>query len=108
MLFRSIAPGAPSWKQRAASPLVHSWWVLYGIVPLVSSLAGVGSILDNLRTALDNGLDQSATTRATAQQIVDGRITSLIGGLAQAAAAVVFLLLVRQQTARHMRCTGEA
>ena len=103
-----IAPGDPTWKRRAVSPLVHSWWVLYGIVPLVSTVASVGSIVDNLRTAIDNGLDQSATTQAAAQQLVDGRFANLASGLAQTAAAVVFLLLVRQQTARHMRCTGEA
>ena len=91
------------WYERVRPGLL-----LYGIVPLVSTVAGVGSIVDNLRTAIDNGLDQSATTQAAAQQLVDGRNLNLVSGLAQTAAAIVFLLLVRQQTARHMRCTGEA
>ncbi|MFZ9630127.1 MAG: DUF4328 domain-containing protein [Ilumatobacteraceae bacterium] len=103
-----IAPGDSSWKQRPVSPLVHAWWALYGLVPLVSSVVSISSVWDSIRTALESGFDESDTTRAAAQTLVDGRVTGLITGLAQTVAAVVFMLLVRQQTARHMRCTGEA
>lgn len=104
----TIAPGDPSWKQRPASPLIHAWWALYGLVPLIGGIVGISSFWDTIRTAIENGLDESDTTRASAQALVDGRITSMVTGVAAAVAAVVFMMFVRQQTARHMRCTGEA
>ena len=70
-----------------------------------SASASLSAEAEKLRT---DAQAQKAATQAAAQQLVDGRNLNLVSGLAQTAAAIVFLLLVRQQTARHMRCTGEA
>lgn len=101
-----VAAGDPSWKQRPVSPLIPTWWALYGIVPIVGAVLGISAAWDSLLTAIE-GDDVDATVSA-AQSLVDGRVVTALSGIAQVAAAVVFMMIVRQLSERHMRCIGEA
>ncbi|MGA0895604.1 MAG: DUF4328 domain-containing protein, partial [Ilumatobacteraceae bacterium] len=103
-----IAPSDPSWKQRSASPLLQVWWVLFGLVPVIGVAVGISAAWDGLQTAIENGFDETEAATANAQSAFDGRIGSLLGGLAQVAAAAIFMVIVRQLAERHMRCTGES
>ncbi|MFM7251954.1 MAG: DUF4328 domain-containing protein [Ilumatobacteraceae bacterium] len=103
-----VAPADPSWKQRPVTPLLHVWWVLYGLLPIVGAAVGLSAAWDVLRTAIENGFDEANAATVTAQSLVDGRVGNVVGGLAQVAAAAIFMVIVRQLAERHMRCTGEA
>lgn len=103
-----VAPADPSWKQRPASPLLHAWWALYGLVPIVGAVLGLSAAWDVLQTAIENGFDEGDAATTAAQSLVDGRTGTIVGGLAQVAAAAVFMVFVRQLAERHMRCTRES
>lgn len=89
----------PSWKQRAVSPLVHAWWVLYGLVPLVGLVTSV-NVVSQFRTSDDIG--------SYAEQLDRFGVLNSVLGLFMAAAAVVYFLLVRALSDRHMRFIREA
>jgi hypothetical protein len=102
------APTDPSWKHRPASPLLQIWWVLFGLVPIVGVAIGLSDTWDALQTAAENGFNETDVARANAQSALDGRIGNVLVGLAQVAAAAIFMVIVRQLAERHMRCTGES
>jgi hypothetical protein len=92
--------GDPNWNQAPVSPLVNVWWVLYGLVPLVGLFSSAGLIA------------QFRNGNANAQDLADrlDKYIALDIGLAVVGviSAVVYLVLVRQLSARHMQATGEA
>jgi hypothetical protein len=98
-----VAPGDPSWRDRPVSPLVNLWWVCYGLVPLLGIFSAAG-IVSQLRTTDDS----EGRLRDLADQL--HRYLPLNVALATVGllSGVVYLLLVRQLSDRHMRATHEA
>ncbi len=100
-LWRASDPDVPandpSWKQRPISPLVHAWWVLYGLMPLLGVVSAAG-VLSQIGT--NDMVDY-------AEQLDTYKWMNLGLGLVSACAAVVYLMLVRQLSARHMATTNE-
>ena len=101
-LWRASDPGAmagdDSWKRGPVSPLVHVWWVLYGLAPLLGFVSAA-SLFAQIGTS--DMLDY-------AEQLEKYKWMNLGLGLVSAGAAVVYLLLVRQLSARHMAATNES
>jgi ABC-type Fe3+ transport system permease subunit len=102
LMFRDLWKGSDSqsthdWRANPVGPIVNIWWILYGLVlPFVT----FGVSLSSFR------IDRSTTE--TARDLDTGFGISLASGLLQVVAAVVYLLLVRQLTARHKQTINEA
>ena len=92
------APGDPNWKQGTVSPLVNVWWVLYGLAPLVSIVTSAATIVSIMNT--DSEKIAEAFDKFAAINIA----MAFVG----VAAGVVYVLLVRQLTARHKKAIHEA
>ena len=91
----TIAPFDPTWKQAKVARITTVWWVLYAFPPLV------GLILTVRRFRLGlSPLDTARLNDVPAAQTV-------ILGVLNLAAAVAFLVLIRQLTDRHRRLIGE-
>lgn len=94
-----VAPDDTSWKQEKVPPIVDVWWVLYGLVPVLGIVTSADTILDLTTSddyvAVAKNIDRFATLN----------ITLAVVGIATTA---VYAVLVRQWSARHMRCTNEA
>jgi len=97
-LWKSSDPeSGPDWKRNTVGMIVHVWWVLFGLAPL----AFISVTIGNFR------LNQDGDNRDTAEDLVDGFATTLGAAAIQIAAAVAFLLLVTQLSARHKRTINE-
>jgi Domain of unknown function (DUF4328) len=94
----NVAPNDPSWKAGSVSPLVNVWWVLYGLVPLVGLATSAGFI-----SSINN-----FEAEEVAERFDDYLAINVVLALVQVVAAVVYLLLIRQLSARHMGATREA
>ena len=88
----------PNWKQNKIAPVVHVWWVLFGLIPLLF----VSVTINNAKFGAGKSIDE------TARNLDDSFTTQLLQGAVQVAAAAAFLMLVRQLSARHMRVTNES
>jgi len=88
-----------SWRGSADNPFIWAWLVLYGIAPIFLLLFSVGSFLDG-------GL-ASGSLESLAESLDEFDAFGVISGAVNVAAAVVWIVLVRQLTARHVRLTGE-
>lgn len=99
-LWKASDAGVPvggDWRSNRTSPLVWLWFVVYSLVPLV-----LLAIQSSQQFAL------GASEEDLAEQVVDGRVTTIVSSAVTIAGAVVFALLVRRLTDRHRRLTGEA
>jgi hypothetical protein len=96
----SVPVGSDAWKQSRVSPIVPTWWALYGLVPL--GLAVVQGV-----QAVQAGLT-ATSARDLAELLDDSYTITLLGGLVTLAGAIAWVLLVRGLTDRHRRLTGEA
>ena len=83
------------WRRNPVAPIVHIWWVLYGLLPIAFFSVTFASFR------------VSSSTRDLAKTLDDTFALSVASGLVQIMASVSYLLLVRQLTARHMQVTGE-
>ena len=93
------AAGDPSWKQRAVSPLV----AIQLAVTLASVVLGIGLGLSGI-----GGIGTRANNDDLAKNL-DDKLGLVIGsGVLAIGGAVVFIMLVRQLGARHMKATREA
>ena len=92
-----IAPDDPSWKRSHVSPLVNVWWVLYGLLPLIGIVTAAGIFANVASTSIEN----------FAERIDDFLVINLLLGVASVAGAIVYLLMIRQLSERHMRATHE-
>ena len=72
--------------------------MLYTVVPFISFASEAGGMLDEI-----NGSERTIAERITGDQTAD-----IVVAVFTVAAAVVFIMLVRQLTERHRRLTGEA
>ena len=98
-LWKASDPNsAEDWKRNPVGPIVHIWWVLFGLLPIAFISVTVGNFSFNA-----DGDDLDA-----AEKIVDGFNVTVASAIVQLGAAVAFLLLVMQLSARHMQTTHEA
>ena len=93
------AAGDPSWKQRVVSPLVA--------MQLGLTLAGVAAGVALGLTSV-GGIGSRGSNTDLAENLNDKLGIVILAGLLQVAAAAVFVMLVRQLAARHMKATREA
>jgi Domain of unknown function (DUF4328) len=97
-----IGPGDPSWRDQKVPAIVNVWWVCYGLVPLLGIFTAAGVI-----SQLRNTGDSDERLRDLADQL-DKYLPLNIGIAAVGMlSGVVYLLLVRQLSDRHMRATRE-
>ncbi len=97
-LWRGSAPGTvandPGWKRNRISPVVHAWWVVFGLGGVLSFSAQIGS----------------ATVGSSARDIAerfDTSIAATVGTtLLTVAGAALYLLVVRGLTARQRALLG--
>ena len=92
------APGDPSWKQRLVSPLI----TVYLVLSLGAIAAGVASGVNQF-----GGIRTSNKAEDLAEDLADQLAVISLSGLLTAAAAAVFIVVVRQLSARHMKAIGE-
>jgi ABC-type Fe3+ transport system permease subunit len=98
-LWKASDPNsAEDWKRNPVGPIVHIWWFLFGLLPIAFISVTVGNFRFNA-----NSDDVDA-----ADKLVDGFNVSVASAVVQLAAAVAFLLLVTQLSARHRQTIGEA
>ncbi|MCU1395379.1 MAG: hypothetical protein JWM34_3807 [Ilumatobacteraceae bacterium] len=83
------------WRTHRVAPIVNIWWVLYGLAPVLF----IGVTFSSFQ------LDRSAL--AAAKEINDKFGITLASSVVQIAAAIAYLLLVRQLSERHRRSTNE-
>lgn len=94
-------PGAEGWRASGENPLLYVWFVVYGLIPAILTAISLGSIFDsalNLDTDTDSIAEVTASTSGT---------QLLVGGAFSVISAVVWILIVKQLTARHTELTGE-
>lgn len=89
--------GLQNWKAGRVSPLINVWWVLYGLLPL-AGLATSVSFFANF---------QDANSEDLADQFDKYATVNIALGVIAIASAIVYFLLVRQLSDRHMKATGE-
>jgi hypothetical protein len=94
------APGDPTWKQRAVSPLIG--------VHLGLTLASVATGLGLGISGAVGPVRTSGSSTDLAKNLSDKIGFVVLSGLMTLAAAVVFLMIVRQLAARHMQATRES
>jgi Domain of unknown function (DUF4328) len=87
------------WRRSADNPFIWAWLVLYGIVPIFLLVFSVGSFLDG-------GL-ASGSLESLADSLDEFDAFGVVTAVVNVAAAVVWIVLVRQLTARHVRLTSE-
>jgi hypothetical protein len=96
----AVAPGDPDWKKGKVPPLITLWWVLYGLVPILS-FSSNANFINDVRS-------DTITTRELARRYRDYAPSSVVYAVIAMAATVVYLQLVRGLTSRHMQATREA
>lgn len=94
------APGDPSWKQRLVSPLIGVYLGLTLASVATGFALGISGAVGPVRT--------SGSNTDLAKNLSDKIGYVAISGLLTLAAAVVFLIIVRQLAARHMQATRES
>ncbi|WP_420452739.1 DUF4328 domain-containing protein [Ilumatobacter sp.] len=97
----AIGLGSQRWRAGRATPLAHAWFVLYGVVPAIITVATLSSVLEATLEPDRSSLERAeAVTSTSSLTVVDGAATAL--------AALAWVLLVRRLTARHTELTGES
>jgi hypothetical protein len=94
-----LVRGDPAWKHGRVTPLITWWWVLYGLLPIFS-LTSNGQFISEVRS--------DKTTDDLARRYHDYTASSVGFALMAMVATVVYLVLVRRLSARHMKATEEA
>jgi len=92
-----VAASDPNWKAGRVSPLITAWWVMYGLLPLAGFATAAGLI---------SGL-QDVDTIDLAKQFDKYASINILLGVIGIGTAVVYLMIVRQLSARHMKAIGE-
>lgn len=92
-----VAIGA-EWRRLPVSPLVTAWFVVFGPIQLALQAAQ----FDQTFAGLGGG------EQALAEQLTGGVALPFVDALTDIVAAALFVLVVRQLTARHGRLTGES
>lgn len=93
--------GSDGWRASGENLLLYVWFVVYGIIPTILTALSLSSVFD---AALN--LDTDAQSIAEVTAATDGP-QLLLGGVFSVISAIVWILLVKQFTARHVALTGE-
>ena len=88
-----------SWRTSNDTPLVWAWFVLYGIAPVILLIFSVGSFIDG-------GLS-SGSLDSLAETFDDFGALAVVSAVVTLSAAIVWILFVKQLTARHKQLTNE-
>lgn len=100
-LWKGSDPESPAgdqyWKGGRVAPIINVWWVLYGLVPLVGAITSAGL------SASFKDLD----ARDRAEQFDKFAAVNVALGLIGIATVVVYWMVVRQLSTRHMKAIGE-
>jgi hypothetical protein len=94
-------PGSEGWRANGENPLLYVWFLVYGVIPTILTALSLGTVFDaalNLDTDTDSVAEVTAAT---------GGAQVILGGVVSVIAAVVWILFVKQLTARHVQLTGE-
>ena len=94
----AVRPGDEGWKASKENPILWAWFLVYGVGTLVLSI--IGSSLQLQQFGGDS--DDLADAYADNLGVMIG--LSIVGIVS----AVLWALVVRQWSARHMQLTGEA
>ena len=94
-------PGAEGWRASGENPLLYVWFVVYGLIPAILTAISLGSVFD---AALNLDSDTDSIAEVTAST---GGPELILGGALSVISAVIWILIVRQLTARHVELTGE-
>ena len=103
-LWKASDPAVPAgdqrWKENPVPAVVTVWWVLYGLAPIPLAIA---QGLSDFSARTFNGDSE------TLAEAIDDRFTvTLVTSLVAAAAAVAYIVMVRQLSRRHRQLTGES
>lgn len=94
-------PGSDGWRASGENPLLYVWFVVYGVIPAILTAISLGAVLD---AALNLDTDTQSVAEVTA---ATGGSLVIVGGVFSVVSAVVWIVFVRQLTARHIELTGE-
>lgn len=107
-MWKASDPGPPvgdtGWRSGSVNPLLYVWFVIYGLIPAVLQALIAYSTVSSL---FDGGFSASDSTRVTAEALDASGQYTVIAGVLTAVAAVVWIVFVKQLTARHVELTGE-
>jgi len=95
-----VGYGDPSWKQGRVAPIVTVWWVMYGLLPLV----GIFTAASIVTQFSSGGVDVDDLAKQY-DKYANLNLAMAVVGIGTTA---VYLVFVRQLSARHMRATREA
>ncbi len=90
--------GSDSWKQQRTPPILWTWVAVYVVGPLILLGFQAGSLV---------GGGFAGDTESLAEQVDDFGAAQYASGILGVVGAVVWIVLTRQYTQRHMRLTGE-
>ena len=98
-LWRGSAPGTvandPNWKRSPIGPIVHVWWVLYGL----GGIAVTALMITNI--TIGGGV------RDAAEFYHDSSVWAGLSTAVTVASGIAYLLLVRALTRRQQALTGQ-
>jgi len=94
-------PSSNGWRASGENRLLYLWFVVYGVIPATLTAVSLESVFN---AALNLATDTRSIAEVTASM---GGAELIIGGVFSVVSAVVWILLVKQFTARHVALTGE-
>ncbi len=95
-----VVDGTDSWKRTPDNPLLWVWFILFGILPAVLFAVQVGSFA--------TGGVPTGDIESVAEGLDEFGAVGWLTAVLTAAAAVVWIQVVRQLTQRHKRLTNES
>jgi Domain of unknown function (DUF4328) len=93
-------PDTESWKSSGDNPLLYVWFVLYALIPFVITALTIGAVIDT-------ALNANGSSEVTAEALAASDQYTIISAVVTLAAAVVWVVIVKRLTARHVALTGE-
>lgn len=107
-LWKASNPTTPAgdngWKQSSVPRLLYVWFVVYGIIPgVLTTFVAVSTV----QSVFDGGFTDTDNARVTAEALESAGQFTLASGVIGGVAAVVWIIFVKQLTARHVELTGE-
>lgn len=99
-----VPVGDEGWRGAQVNPLLYVWFALYGVIPAI--LTGL-VFFRTLESVFDGGITNSGNAELTAETLRSAGQFTVASGIITIVAALVWVILVKQLTARHIALTGE-
>lgn len=99
-MWKASDPAVPiggEWRSGAVTPVITAWFIVFGPVQAALQLAQLGDTFAGL----------GGSEEVLAEQITGNPTLPVVAAVSDVVAAVLFVVLARQLTARHRRLTGE-